>query len=261
LKSLVAQCTLSSLRTVFRTLSVLIDTEATGYGFIDETIAQQVCEILDIQLIPLSRPKPIRGFNGYPAQPITHAIYPNLIIQSHFKRTASLLITRLGQHFMILGKTWLNSYKVLIDMLHDKLIFRPNRCDHNFPISPTISSAILEPKEAKQLLSQITEILRRPCSTPEVPKKSVLSVLVSEEFTNDGNESPTMPISIKKARKPRKKNKKSKRQTTEFVNRPKFVSVAIIGAAAFRSLTQKKDVRTFSITSCQIDQMLESLNR
>jgi hypothetical protein len=35
----------------------------------------------------------------------------------------------------------------------------------------------------------------------------------------------------------------------------------MIGAAACRSLTQKKDVKTFSITPCQIDQMLESLNR
>jgi hypothetical protein len=39
------------------------------------------------------------------------------------------------------------------------------------------------------------------------------------------------------------------------------VSIALIGAAAFRSLTQKKDVKTFSITPCQIVQMLESLNR
>jgi hypothetical protein len=80
LELLVAQCILSSLRTVFRTLSVLINTEAIGYGFIDETIPQQVCEILNIQPIPLSRPKPIRSFDSYSAQPITHVIYFNLII-------------------------------------------------------------------------------------------------------------------------------------------------------------------------------------
>jgi WD domain, G-beta repeat len=271
LEPLVTQCTLSSLGTVFRTLPVLIDTGATGYGFIDETIVQQVCETLSIQPIPLSRPKPIRGFDGHLAKPITHAIYPSLTIQSHSERTAPLLITRLGQHPMILGKTWLNTHGVLLDMLHDKLIFRPNRCDHDLPVSSTTTSTVLsEPKEAKQPPPQITEILRRPCSTPEVPKKSVPPVFTAEKPTNDGSESParristkisTIPAStpIKKARKPRKKSKKQ--VTEEPLDESKPVSIAMIGAAAFRSLAQKKDVKTFSITPCQIDQMLESLNR
>jgi hypothetical protein len=266
LEPLVTQCTLSSLGTVFRTLPVLINTGATGYGFINETIAQQVCKTLSIQPIPLSRPKPIRGFNGHLAKPITHAIYPSLTIQSHSERTAPLLITRLGQHPMILGKTWLNTHGVLTDMLHDKLIFRPNRCDYDLPTSPTTPSATFEPKEAKQPPPQITEILRRPCPTPEVPKRSVPPVFAPEEPTNDGNESPirrisTIPTSTptKKARKPRKKSKKQ--ITEEPLDESKPVSIAMIGAAAFRSLVQKKDVKTFSITPCQIDQMLESLNR
>jgi predicted aspartyl protease len=112
-------------------LKTLIDTGATGYGFIDERTAQDVCSTLSIQPNPLSRPKPIRGFDGHLAKPITHAIYPSLTIQSHSERTAPLLITRLGQHPMILGKTWLNTHGVLIDMRHDRLIFRPSRWDHD----------------------------------------------------------------------------------------------------------------------------------
>ena len=30
---------------------------------------------------------------------------------------------------MVLGKTWLSTHGVLIDMLHDRLIFRPDRCE------------------------------------------------------------------------------------------------------------------------------------
>lgn len=71
-----------------------------------------------------------------------------------------------------------------------------------------------------------------------------------------------MSTSTKKARKPRKENKKSKKQIMgEPLNKSKPVSIAIIGAAAFRFLTRKKDVKIFSITSYQIDQMLKSLNR
>jgi hypothetical protein len=61
-------------------LRVLIDTGATGYRFIDERTAQEVCSALGIQPILLSRPKPIRGFNGRLVKPITHAIYPSLTI-------------------------------------------------------------------------------------------------------------------------------------------------------------------------------------
>jgi hypothetical protein len=47
---------------------------------------------------------------------------------------------------------------ILLDMLHDKLIFRPNRYDHDLPI---ISSTSPEPKESKQPPPRITQILKR----------------------------------------------------------------------------------------------------
>jgi len=179
---------------------------------------------------------------------------------------------------MILGKTWLNTHGVLIDMLHDKLIFRPNRCDHDLPTSPTTSSTPPNPKELKQPPPQITRILKRgipvdcslqpeepttgcPSASVPVPSADAASVLEKKQ-DNDGNESPAGGISTKistillstptkKARKPRKKRKKVKEQVTGGLpDEPRPVSIAMIGAAAFRSLTQKKDVKTFSITPC-----------
>jgi hypothetical protein len=61
-------------------LKVLIDTGATGYGFIDERTAQKICSALGIQPVSLLTPKPIQGFNGRLIKPVTHAIYPSLII-------------------------------------------------------------------------------------------------------------------------------------------------------------------------------------
>jgi hypothetical protein len=251
-------------------LKTLIDTGATGYGFIDERAAQDVCSALGIQPNPLLRPKPIRGFDGHLARPITYAIYPSLTIQSHSERTAPLLITRLGQHPMILGKTWLNTYGVLLDMLHDKLIFRPSRCDHDLPTSS-------EPKEPTQPSPRITQILKRgtpvdyslsPRSQttvyPPAPSNDTERLsgregpvgVLDRKQDSDGNEESATPTSTKKA------TKKDKKQTTEEpLGESKPVSITMIGAAAFRSLTRKKDVKTFSITPCQIDQMLESLSR
>jgi hypothetical protein len=66
--------------------------------------------------------------------------------------------------------------------------------------------------------------------------------------------------STKKAKKPRKKRKKSKKQIIKSLDELKPIFIAMIGAAAYRFLTRKKDVKIFSITLCQINQILDSLN-
>jgi hypothetical protein len=82
--------------------------------------------------------------------------------------------------------------------------------------------------------------------TPEVPKKSVLPVFTSEKPSNDGNENPTASTPTKKARKPKKKSKKGKKQTTEEpLDESKPVSIAMIGAVAFRSLAQTTVVAVY----------------
>jgi hypothetical protein len=92
------------------------------------------------------------------------------------------------------------------------------------------------------------QILKRPCPISEMSRESAPPT-------------PT-PTPTRKARKPRKKRKKGKgvRIIEEPLDESKLISIAMIGAAAYRSLTQKKDVKTFSITLCQIDQILDSLN-
>ncbi len=102
---LITECVLSS-NEISYSLKSLIDIGAAGYSFIDEVTAQIVCDQLQIEPLTLTKAKPIRGFDGhYAKKPITHAIYPNLTVQGHTVSTASMLITRLGQHQMILGKT------------------------------------------------------------------------------------------------------------------------------------------------------------
>ena len=48
----------------------------------------------------------------------------------HFKLFCPLLIITLGQHDVILGKTWMNRHRVLLDMSTDELRFLLGRCDH-----------------------------------------------------------------------------------------------------------------------------------
>jgi hypothetical protein len=120
-------------------------------------------------------------------------------------------------------------------MFHDKLSFRSDRCDHDLLTH--------ELKESKQssFSPPIMQILKRPCPILEMSRESVSLTLTLTP--------------IKKVKKPRKKGKKSKgaRTIEEPLDESKPLFIAMIGAAAYRSLTQKKDVKTFSITLCQID--------
>jgi len=93
LKSLTIKCVLSS-NEISYSLKSLIDTEAADYSFIDELIAQNVCDHLQIESLSLIKLKSIRKFNDYYAKKlITHAIYLNLTVQDYMKRFISMLIT------------------------------------------------------------------------------------------------------------------------------------------------------------------------
>ena len=82
----------------------MIDTCATGYGFIDEKFAEIVYQMLKIKPQRLTKPKPIQKFDGRATKPVTHTIYPTLSIGSHTKSLALLLITKLGHHPIIFGR-------------------------------------------------------------------------------------------------------------------------------------------------------------
>ena len=116
LKSLTTECVLSS-NEISYSLKLLIDTEAADYSFIDELIAQNVCNYLQIKSLTLIKAKSIREFNDHYAKKlITHVIYLNLTVQDHTIDTAFILIIWLNQHQMILEKTWMNKINLVIDM-------------------------------------------------------------------------------------------------------------------------------------------------
>ena len=96
----IIQCTLG--KRIMAT--ILANTCATRYGFIDKKFAKIVCQVLEIEPQRLIKPKQIQRFDGRATQPITHAIYPTLTIGTHSKNLASLLITKLRNHLMILGQ-------------------------------------------------------------------------------------------------------------------------------------------------------------
>ena len=101
-KALVVVCSLGRMNEM-KTTS-LLDTGTTGIAFINLEMARHVCDVLKISFIQLAKPKPIRGFDGKLAPPITHVIYRMLTVQGHTELLIPFLITKLGQHPLIFGK-------------------------------------------------------------------------------------------------------------------------------------------------------------
>jgi len=115
-ESLTTKCVLSSNKINY-SLKSLIDIKAADYSFIDEVIAQIVCDQLQIESLTLIKAKSIQEFDDhYVKKLIIHAIYSNLTVQDHTIDMTFMLITRLNQHQMILEKTWMNKSNLVIDM-------------------------------------------------------------------------------------------------------------------------------------------------
>lgn len=107
-------------------LQLLIDTGATGYAFIDRKVVSAICERLDIEPFPLSRPKRIRGFDGKVKK--QHILLPHLYLQGYKHPTCPMFITDLGDYAAILGLPWMKRAGCLLDPKANAIVF-PDRPD------------------------------------------------------------------------------------------------------------------------------------
>lgn len=148
-------------------LRFLVDTGATGYAFIDRSLVPSICERLDIEPMSMSKPKRVRGFDGQLSpRPLTHCIHPNIVLKGHKELTAPMFITDLGPHAAILGKPWMNRFRIWLDMGTDSLWFPDNRS--TTPVdgrsAPSLSKlAIIPPLQIPPPVPpKVTKILPRP---------------------------------------------------------------------------------------------------
>jgi len=225
-KSLTTECVLSS-NEISYSLKSLIDIEAADYSFIDELIAQNVCDHLQIKSLSLIKLKSIREFNDHYAKKlITHAIYLNLTVQDHTINTASMLITWLDQHQIILEKTWMNKINLVIDMQIDSLRFS------NFTSSQ---------KSIVLLSSNKTIMKQKSLTSTQILKRSTSSVItwLSEKSSSF---SKIMKSS----------------NSVNFASSFNSMNIAMIETAAYKSLVKRSNVTTFAIIITKIDQLLKT---
>ncbi len=227
-KSLTIECVLSS-NEISYSLKSLIDTEAADYSFIDELIAQNVCDHLQIESLSLIKLKSIREFDDHYAKKlITHAIYSNLTVQDHMKRFVSMLITWLSQHQMILEKTWMNKIEIMIDMRNDRLQFSDSKTHID---ASSISLSVLKKITIEQRSSISTQILKR---------------FISSVVTRLSEKLSSFSKIVKSF------------NSVNFASSFNSMNIAMIKTAAYRSLVKWLNVTTFAIIITKIDWLLKT---
>ncbi len=237
-ESLTTECVLSS-NEISYSLKSLIDIEAADYSFIDEVIAQIVYNQLQIKSLTLIKAKTIREFDDHYAKKlITHAIYSNLMIQDHTINIASMLITQLNQHQMILEKTWMNKINLVIDMWIDFLQFS------NF--NSRLKSIVLSSSNktiTKQKSLIFTHILKRSFT------------FVTSQFSQKSLSFSQKKSSIKqlKSRDATLTNVKIFKSTSDSMN------IAMIETATYRMLVKWSDVKTFTVIILKIDRLITTV--
>ena len=248
--------------------TTLADTCATGYGFIDEEFAETVCQNLEIEPQRLIKPKEIQGFDGRAAKPITHAIYPTLTVGTHTESLAPLLITKLGNHPMILGRPWMKKHGVIIDMTNNSLAFWPGHCTHiraTSPLSPlslstkTAAVRIEEDITARKMIKRgskedMTDFLQTPnklsskkrrqinksMRKTSIGETSLRKATISSLGSFDKKELP-VPIPATKTSEPKTKD----------------IDIAMIGADAYRTACRLKGAQVFAVSMKDIQYQAE----
>ncbi len=238
-ESLTTECVLSS-NEISYSLKSLINIEAADYLFIDEVITQIVYNQLQIKSLTLIKAKSIREFdNHYAKKVITHVIYSNLTVQDHMIDTASMLITRLNQHQMILEKTWMNKIN----------FFRFS----NFILNSKLIVLLTSNKTTmKQKSLTFTHILKRSFTIFQLSLKSLSFSQFNEKSVKLIEQLKSRDATLTSA-----KNSKS----TFSLNSFSFSSmnIAMIEAATYRMWVKWSNIKIFAVIVLKIDWLITTV--
>jgi hypothetical protein len=73
----------------------MINIDVIEYAFVDESIAQSLCEALKIESVQLIKKRLVKIYDERKDQIITHVIYSKMIIQRHIESFILMLIIKL----------------------------------------------------------------------------------------------------------------------------------------------------------------------
>ena len=119
----------------------LIDTEGSGYAFIDQVFAQ----FLNLTLIPLITSHALHIFNDRESASdwVTHYVLLDLLTGNHVSHNTLCYVTQLHADSLVLSLLWLWDHKVTINCKKNCLIFDFNHCHQRCMFAKTVILCIL----------------------------------------------------------------------------------------------------------------------
>ena len=179
-----------------------------------------------------------------------------------------MLITKLGQHQIILGKPWMKKHGVILDMQNDRISFWPGHYQHDVALRPCAAEPQAEPHAEKPCVEDppshaeephasrpITILKQTPKELPELlsyllpSTRSVSKVTSTSTLERRSTPQKKKPESIPPKLKPNAKeetkvkdetNLKNEKPSVEQADNNKPLDLAFIGGAPFFCLAKSK---------------------
>jgi len=104
-------------------LPALLDSGANGYCFIDHSLLKSLSFFLKPSIHSLPNAIPVKGYDGTPGGTISHYTTLNLTVDKRLQSFTPFLITHLGNHGVIIGRSWMEHHQVLLDAFNRRLIW------------------------------------------------------------------------------------------------------------------------------------------
>lgn len=222
----------------------LVDTGATGYGFIHRSLARK----WKLRLTRLPTVLHSKGFNGNYLEGGHIAFTTTLTLQyEDHKETIRLMVTDIGNHSIILGQSWMYRHRVQMDYDNERLTFEAPRCAHHrtHKKNPTLTTA----PSTTLPTSTVARKERRRLHTPSVRTRhdhwlaKMNRQMRETVLSEDEPETPEDPTTTPRTDEP------------DITSAPSL-NIYCIGAAPLLTLAKRPDHEIFAVTLADIDKAL-----
>jgi hypothetical protein len=246
----------------------MINIDVIEYAFVDESVAQSLCDTLKIESVQLIKKRLVRVYDERKDQVITHVIYSQMIIQRHIESLIFMLIIKFEQQILILDKSWMRKHEINYHEKTNIIEFFSKFCTHSRRMRTKMTFSSNKEQnisfEKKSFLNQSDHSkFDNSIKNSRESKKIVIKILFRKKVGLDQSINQS-------ANKLSRKDKKS----TNFVNKKKILNaikdfrlnlnelkifnskktkslsemnIAMIEAFVFNMMSKRKNVNLFSI--------------
>ena len=231
----------------------LLDTGCSGHMFMDLAHARAQ----KLPIYHLSRPRPLRAFDGTFTTPVTLYTRVAVNIKGHFEKSVFMFLTSLEHYPIIIGLPWLREHNPRIDWREFTMLFDSQYCqEHCCFGKPIVTGHTVVPLTHRKTRiiphhrpETSTSVLRvKPMftaiTTEEPLPNRVTEVLEIEDSNDSGYESEIPKEKRSPASKRGQKQRKRRRRRSPPITPIKPLDVHCIGAAPFLFLAKRKKKNT-----------------